>query len=87
MNWDLVCTFDEVGGTVSTFESSNAAHSEVFTVAHCGPCSWCLTWRDLQLQYTTRNYLAKELAGGAKILLVFGCRAVHKCLKEDSIGF
>lgn len=83
-----VCAFDkDVGGTISTFESREAAHSAGYKIAHCGACGECSTWHNLRLQYTTRDYLAKESARCAKKSLIGGPDAVYKCLQEEPIGF
>ncbi|KAL7554784.1 hypothetical protein ACHAWF_018323 [Thalassiosira exigua] len=82
-----VCAFDKIGGTATTFDSRDAAHSAGYTIAHCGACGQCSTWQDLRLQYTTRNYLAKESARCARKSLLYGREAVHNCLKEEPIGF
>ena len=87
MDQGPVCAFDKIGGAVSTFKNEDAALSEGYTLAHCGACGQCSTWQDLRLQYTTRNYLAKEAARCAKKSLVFGRDAVHECLMEAPIGF
>jgi len=82
-----VCAFNEIGGEIKTFHDSNAAKSAGYTVAHCGACGQCSTWNDLRLQYTTRNFLAKESAKCAKKSLILGQNAVHACLQEEPIGF
>mmetsp|Transcript_1330 Transcript_1330/g.2809 ORF Transcript_1330/g.2809 Transcript_1330/m.2809 type:complete len:296 (-) Transcript_1330:243-1130(-) len=82
-----VCAFDETGGIVTTFESGDAARSAGYNVAHCGACGQCSTWQDFRLQFTTRNYLAKESARCARKSLIYGRDAVHNCLKEEPIGF
>lgn len=87
MNEGPVCAYDKVGGIVRTFDDSKAARSANYTLAHCGACGQCSTWNDLRLQYTTRNWLAKESARCAKKSLIYGRDAVQNCLKEEPIGF
>lgn len=87
MDQGPVCGFDKIGGIVTTFESSEAARSASYTLAHCGACGHCSSWQDLRLQYTTRNYLAQESARCAKKSLIYGREAVHSCLQEEPIGF
>lgn len=82
-----VCAFDSVGGNMTTFESSHAAHEAGYKVAHCGACGACSDWHNLRLQYTTREYLAKESARCARKSLIGGREAVRKCLGEEPICF
>jgi len=82
-----VCGFDKLGGTISTFDSREAAHSAGYKVAHCGACEDCSDWHNLRLQYTTREYLAKASARCAKKSLIGGSNAVLECLGEEPIGF
>lgn len=82
-----VCAFENIGGAVTTFASRDEAHSAGYTIAHCGACGECSSWQNLRLQYTTRNYLAKESARCARKSLLQGRDAVHNCLKQEPIGF
>lgn len=87
MDQGPVCAFDKIGGDIRTFNDIDTARSAGYTLAHCGGCGKCSTWNDLRLQYTTRNYLAKESQKCAKKSLIYGRDAVHTCLQDDPIGF
>ena len=87
INEGPVCAWEKLGGRIDTFASKEKALEEGYTVAHCGACGECSSWHDLRLQYTTRTYLAKEAFRCAKMALVYGENATHKCLQEEPIGF
>jgi hypothetical protein len=87
INEGPVCAWEKLGGRIDTFASKEKALDAGYTIAHCGACGQCSSWHDLRLQYTTRTYLAKEAFRCAKMALVYGRNATHKCLQEEPIGF
>jgi hypothetical protein len=87
INEGPVCAWEKLGGRIDTFASKEKALDAGYTIAHCGACGQCSSWHDLRLQYTTRTYLAKEAFRCAKMALVYGENATHKCLQEEPIGF
>ena len=49
-----VCAFDKKCGHIREFASKEDAHSANYSIAHCGPCAFCSTWNDMEVQYSTR---------------------------------
>lgn len=84
-----VCAFDNKGAdsNITTFPDKEAAHAAGFLILHCGACGHCSDWHNLRLEYTTRNYLAKESARCARKSLFGGRDAVTRCLEKEPIGF
>uniref|UniRef100_A0A7S3P4G9 Uncharacterized protein n=1 Tax=Amphora coffeiformis TaxID=265554 RepID=A0A7S3P4G9_9STRA len=85
-----VCAFDDRGAAsnITTFPDHDSAHAAGFLILHCGACAACSDWENLELEYTTREFLAlesrkcaqKSLFGGGKSDLI-------ECLESDRIGF
>ncbi|CAB9504373.1 expressed unknown protein [Seminavis robusta] len=85
-----VCAYNNKGAnsTITTFPDKDAAHAAGFLILHCGACSNCSTWGNLEIQYTTRECLALEgrkCAQGS--LFGGGYDALVDCIESDSIGF
>mmetsp|Transcript_22521 Transcript_22521/g.62549 ORF Transcript_22521/g.62549 Transcript_22521/m.62549 type:complete len:680 (-) Transcript_22521:149-2188(-) len=85
-----VCAFDNRGAdsNITTFPDKDAAHDAGFLVLHCGACGACSDWHNLELEYTTRDFLALESRKCAqKSLLGGGQDKLESCLSEPQIGF
>jgi hypothetical protein len=85
-----VCAFDNRGAdsNITTFDDKDAAHDAGFLVLHCGACGHCSDWHNLELEYTTREFLADESRKCAqKSLFGGGYDALVECLEDDPIGF
>jgi hypothetical protein len=57
-----MCAWDEASpdADIRTFHSFQDVMDVEYTVIHCGDCGYCSNWNDLNLQWTTRDYLAKK---------------------------
>ena len=90
MNEGPVCAFDNQGpeSNITTFEDKESAHEAGFLVIHCGACSACSTWENLNILYTTRNNMAALANQCAKeALFGGGDDALLSCLMDPKIGF
>ena len=71
-----------------TFPDKEAAHDAGYLVLHCGACGACSDWHNLRLEYTTREFLAKESARCARKSIFGGATAVQECLEApEPINF
>jgi hypothetical protein len=85
-----VCAFDNRGAdsNITTFDDQNAAHDAGLLILHCGACSHCSDWHNLELEYTTREFLASESRKCAQVSMFGGgYDALVECLEDDQIGF
>mmetsp|Transcript_14002 Transcript_14002/g.30489 ORF Transcript_14002/g.30489 Transcript_14002/m.30489 type:complete len:544 (-) Transcript_14002:338-1969(-) len=83
MNDGPVCGFDEKCGDIHEFDSKAEAHLANYTVAHCGTCSSCSTWNDMELQYSTRKTLAESAQKCGIKTMGGGVDDLQKCLETD----
>ena len=86
-----VCAYNKDDGMSvppMTFPDKDAAHDAGYLILHCGACGGCSDWHNLRLEYTTRNFLAKESAKCARKSLLGGADAVQECLEApEPINF
>ena len=86
-----VCAYRELDGMSVQpieFPNKNAAHEAGYLILHCGGCGHCSDWHNLRLEYTTRDFLAKESAKCARKSLLGGADDVQKCLEApEPINF
>ena len=85
-----VCAIDQnmTETSITSFDSKDEAHEAGFFIVHCGACAACSDWHNLQLEYTTRNFLAAESKDCAQqSLFGGGDPALLECLKKPKIGF
>jgi len=58
-----MCAWDKNGPpgpntTIKEFETVKEVKDANYEIIHCGACGNCSNWNDIQLQYTSREYLA-----------------------------
>lgn len=90
INAGPVCAFDNRGAdsNITTFPSNDTAHAAGFLILHCGACGACSDWENLEVEYTTRKFLALESRKCAqKSLFGGGYDTLVECLEGPTIGF
>ena len=86
MDEGQVCASNEKCGDIRTFDDAASAALSNYTVLHCGPCGYCSTWNDLELQWTTRHTLAEQSQECGRKTMFGGVDDLSQCLSTD-IGF
>lgn len=78
-----VCAYDHKCGEIETFANRGEAHAANYTVAHCGKCSSCSTWNDLELQWSTRTNAAEKSQRCGLKSFTGGREAMLTCLETE----
>lgn len=73
------------GHILSTQDTKEAKRRDM-EVVHCGECGECSTSNDIEIMYRTKDTLTKTATKCTLDGLLFGNRAMEKCL-ENKVGF